>query len=80
MIYHEEPLYRDGKLVGSTTSGAWGHRVDKSLGLAYVHEAGGISAEWIAAGTWEIELAWQRYPVSVQLDPFYDPKNAKIRA
>ena len=36
MIYHEEPIYRDGMIVGSTTSGAWGHRVNLSLGLGYV--------------------------------------------
>lgn len=32
MIYHEEPIYRNGVIVGSTTSGAWGHRVNLSLG------------------------------------------------
>ena len=36
MIYHEEPIYRDGSIVGSTTSGAWGHRVNLSLGFGYV--------------------------------------------
>jgi glycine cleavage system aminomethyltransferase T len=34
MIYHEEPIYRNGVIVGSTTSGAWGHRVNLSLGWA----------------------------------------------
>ena len=60
MIYHEEPIYRDGKIVGSTTSGAWGHRVGRSLGLGYVHCQDGVTADWIAGGRWELELAWKR--------------------
>ncbi len=80
MIYHEEPLYRNGLRVGSTTSGAWGHRVGRSLGLAYVKSEGGVTKEWIDSGTWEVELAWKKYPVKVQLAPFYDPKGEKIKA
>jgi len=80
MMYHEEPLYRDGVIVGNTTSGAWGHRVGKSLGLGYVKNAEGVSKDWLAAGKWEVEIAWKRYPASVQLEAFYDPKNMRIRS
>ncbi len=80
MIYHEEPIYRNGVNVGSTTSGAWGHRVNKSLGLGYVKAADGVSKDWIESGVWEVELAWKRYPAHVQLSSFYDPKGAKIKA
>jgi heterotetrameric sarcosine oxidase gamma subunit len=80
MIYHEEPIYRDGVIVGSTTSGAWGHRVNRSLGLGYVKSPGGVTKEWLAAGKWEVELAWKLYPAKVQLEAFYDPKNERIRA
>ncbi len=80
MIYHEEPVYRNGVIVGSTTSGAWGHRVNKSLGLAYVKHAEGVSKDWIEGGHWEIELAWKRYPLQVQLSSFYDPKGLRIKS
>ena len=80
MIYHEEPIYRNGVIAGSTTSGAWGHRVGLSLGLGYVKHDGGVTKEWIEAGQWEIELAWQRYPARVQLQSFYDPKGERIKA
>ena len=43
MMYHEEPIYRDGAIVGATTSGAWGHRVGRSLGMGYVHNRDGVS-------------------------------------
>lgn len=80
LIYHEEPVYRDGVLVGSVTSGAWGHRVGLSLALAYVRNPEGVTAEWLASGHWEIEIAWQRYPARAQLEPFYDPRGSRIRA
>ena len=79
MMYHEEPIYRDGIIVGSTTSGAWGHRTAKSLALGYVRNAEGVTKDWLEAGKWEVEIAWKRYPASVQLQPFYDPKNLRIR-
>ena len=80
MIYHEEPIYRNGVNVGSTTSGAWGHRVNKSLGLGYVKSAEGVTKDWIETGTWEVELAWKKYPAKVQLGSFYDPKGDRIKA
>jgi heterotetrameric sarcosine oxidase gamma subunit len=80
MIYHEEPIYRNGVIVGSTTSGAWGHRVNKSLGLGYVKNIGGVTKEWIESGQWEVELAWKRYDVTAQLGSFYDPKGLKIKS
>ena len=80
MIYHEEPIYRNGVIVGSTTSGAWGHRVNKSLGLGYVKAPDGVTKDWIDSGTWEVELAWKKYPARVQLNSFYDPKGVRIKA
>jgi 4-methylaminobutanoate oxidase (formaldehyde-forming) len=80
MIYHEEPIYRNGVIVGSTTSGAFGHRVNLSLGLGYVHNKDGVTKEWIESGTWEVELAWKRHAAKVQLQSFYDPKGERIKA
>jgi heterotetrameric sarcosine oxidase gamma subunit len=79
MMYHEEPLYRDGVLVGATTSGAWGHRVSKSLALGYVKNEAGVTKDWLEAGKWEVEIAWKRYPATVQLQPYYDPKGERIK-
>ena len=80
MMYHEEPIYRNGVIVGSTTSGAWGHRVNLSLGMGYVSNDGGVTKDWIESGKWEVELAWKRYGTKVQLQSFYDPKGERIKA
>ncbi|WP_119275241.1 GcvT family protein [Taklimakanibacter deserti] len=80
LMYHEEPIYRDGVIVGSTTSGAWGHRINASLGMGYVKNEDGVSKDWLQSGKWEVEIAWQRYPANVQLQGFYDPKGERIKA
>jgi heterotetrameric sarcosine oxidase gamma subunit len=79
MMYHEEPVYRNGVIVGSTTSGAWGHRIGRSLALAYVKNPDGVTKEWLDSGTWEVELAWKRHAADVQLQPFYDAKSERIK-
>jgi glycine cleavage system aminomethyltransferase T len=79
MMYHEEPVYRNGVIVGSTTSGAWGHRIGRSLALGYVKNPDGVTKEWLDSGTWEVELAWKRQAADVQLQPFYDPKGDHIK-
>ena len=79
LLYHEEPLLRDGVIVGSIKSGAWGHRLGKSLGLAYAHSAGGVTREWLEAGKWQVEVACTRHAARVQLGPWYDPKNERIK-
>jgi 4-methylaminobutanoate oxidase (formaldehyde-forming) len=80
LLYHEEPIVRDGLIVGSIRSGAWGFRLAKSLGMGYVHADAGVTREWLEAGRWEVEVAARRFPARVQLGPYYDPKNERIKA
>ena len=79
MLYHEEPIYRDGELIGSTTSGAWGHRLGKSLALGYLRNPGGVTADFVNEGAYEVEIGWERYAAKVQLRPFYDPKSERVK-
>lgn len=78
-LYHNEPILRDGQIVGSVTSGAYGHRVGASLGMGYVAHPEGVSGAWLASGRWEVEIAWQRHPVAVQFRPWYDPEGVRIK-
>jgi 4-methylaminobutanoate oxidase (formaldehyde-forming) len=79
MLHHNEPILRDGVIVGSVTSGAWGHRIGASLGMGYVASPEGVTDEWLATGTWEAEVAWRRWPVRVQRQPWYDPKGLRLK-
>jgi 4-methylaminobutanoate oxidase (formaldehyde-forming) len=79
MLHHNEPILRDGLIVGSVTSGAWGHRIGASLGMGYVAAPEGINDSWLSSGTWEVEVAWRRVPVQVQRQPWYDPKGLRLK-
>ena len=79
LLYHEEPVIRDGVIVGSVRSGAWGHRLGRSIGMGYVVCDDGLTQDWLASGRWEIEVACERHPARVQLQPWYDPKNERIK-
>jgi heterotetrameric sarcosine oxidase gamma subunit len=80
LLYHNEPIWRDGRLVGKTTSGMFGHTVGAPLALGYL-AAGGepVTAEWIAAGRYEIEVATERFPARVSLRPFHDPAGERVK-
>ncbi|MBL4806516.1 MAG: FAD-dependent oxidoreductase [Rhodobacteraceae bacterium] len=69
-------LWHDGQVVGETTSGGWGHRIDASIAL------GMLRADLAVAGTKiEVEIYGQRCAATVQPDqPLWDPKNERIRA
>jgi glycine cleavage system aminomethyltransferase T len=80
LLYHEEPIVRDGAIVGSIRSGAWGHRLGRSIGMGYVSCDEGVTAEWLASGRWEVEVACRRHACRVQTQPWYDPRNERIRS
>jgi 4-methylaminobutanoate oxidase (formaldehyde-forming) len=79
LLYHEEPIVRDGVIVGSVKSGAWGFRLGKSIGMGYVEAPAGVSREWLDAGHWQVEVACERHAARVQLQPWYDPKGERIK-
>ena len=79
LMYHEEPIYRDGVKVGSTTSAMFGHTVGASIALGYVENEGGVSKDFIESGDFEIEVAAERVPAWASLRPFYDPKHERIK-
>jgi 4-methylaminobutanoate oxidase (formaldehyde-forming) len=81
LLYHNEPIWRDGVLVGRITSGMFGHTLGRSLGMGYVRSGNGpIDAGYVNAGRYEIEVAGERIPATASLKPFYDPSGQRVRA
>jgi dimethylglycine dehydrogenase len=73
--YGNEPLYRDGQVVGRATSGIFGHNVGKTLAMAYVEpEAAEVGADL------EIEVLTERFAARVVPESPWDPENARLRA
>jgi len=79
LLYHNEPVYKDGAIVGYTSSGNYGHFLGGAIGLGYVKREGGVSADWIGSGGWEIEVAGTRIPASASLRPMYDPRAERVK-
>ncbi|CAI2934148.1 GcvT family protein [Aminobacter niigataensis] len=69
-------LWHNGAIVGETTSGGWGHRVDKSIAL------GMLRADLAVPGvTIEVEIFGERFSATVQQDkPLWDPENERLRS
>ena len=77
---HDAPymstLWHSGKIVGETTSGGFGYRLDKSIAL------GMIRADLTEPGTeLEVEIFGERHRATVQPgEPMWDPRNERLRA
>lgn len=79
LMYHNEPILRDGRIVGRITSAAFGHTIGRSIGLGYVtREDGPVDREWLEGGGIEVEVALERLPAVASLRPPYDPASARI--
>jgi 4-methylaminobutanoate oxidase (formaldehyde-forming) len=80
LIYHNEPIWRDGILVGHITSGAYGHTLGGAVGLGYVSAIPADAPEAVLEGIYEVEVACEKITAEVSLRPLYDPENSKIRS
>ncbi|RMD47911.1 MAG: FAD-dependent oxidoreductase [Alphaproteobacteria bacterium] len=78
LLYHNEPIIRDGEIVGYLTSGNYGHWLGAAIGLGYV-PCRGESAEELLASRYEIDVAGVRVPAEASLRPMYDPKGERMR-
>jgi len=78
LLYHNEPILRDGEYVGYLSSGSYGHHLGAAIGMGYVPCAG-ESAEQLMASAYEIEIAGSRVKAEASLRPLYDPKAERTR-
>ena len=79
LLLHEEPIYRDGDLVGRTTSGGRGFRTGLSLSMGYVDCARGETLRALLDGSYEIGLGRQRLPLRPLQRAPYDPDGVRMR-
>jgi 4-methylaminobutanoate oxidase (formaldehyde-forming) len=83
LLHHNEPVLRDGVIVGRISSGMFGHTLDQPLGMGYVEygrEAGAGDAQALLQGSYAVEVAGVRVPATPSLLPFYDPKGLRIKS
>ena len=78
LLYHNEPILRDGENVGYLSSGGYGHHVGAAIGMGYVPCKGESVAELLAS-SFEIDVMGTRAKAQAQLKPFYDPKSERVK-
>jgi 4-methylaminobutanoate oxidase (formaldehyde-forming) len=80
MLYHHEPIMRDGQMVGHLTSGNYGHTLGGSVGLGYVYDNDGVTMEMMEGATWAIDVGGDLIPAKASLRAMYDPRAERMRA
>ncbi|RED14025.1 GcvT family protein [Pontivivens insulae] len=78
MLFHAEPILRDGEIVSYVTSGNYGHTLGGAIGMGYVPCAGQSVAE-VLDSTYQIEVAGERVTATASLKPLYDPKSERVK-
>ncbi|WP_027029519.1 GcvT family protein [Mesorhizobium loti] len=78
LLFHNEAILRDGKIVGPITSGNYGHHLGGAIGLGYVPCQGESEAD-VLASSYEIEIAGERFAAEASLKPMYDPKAERVK-
>jgi len=68
------PIFSGDQQVGMTSSGGYGHRLEKSIALGY------IPPELAKPGTeLQVEILGEKRPATVVAMPLYDPKNDRMK-
>ncbi|MAI47608.1 MAG: FAD-dependent oxidoreductase [Hyphomicrobiaceae bacterium TMED74] len=79
LLFHHEPVVRDGEIVSYLTSGNYGHHLGGAIGLGYV-PCKGESLDQLLASSYEIEIAGTRVKATASTRPLYDPKSERTKA
>ena len=79
LLYHNEPILRDGKIAGYLTSGNYGHHLGAAIGLGYVSCKPQESVAEMLASSYQIDIAGQIVSATASLKPLHDPKGEKMR-
>jgi glycine cleavage system aminomethyltransferase T/glycine/D-amino acid oxidase-like deaminating enzyme len=80
LMYHAEPVVRDGKPLGYIRAASYGHTLGGAVGLAMIEADQPIDQAFLDSGRWEVDIAGRRHPAIASLRPLYDPGMKRIRA
>jgi sarcosine dehydrogenase len=80
VLVGRETILRNGQFAGYLTSGGYGYTVMKPIGLGYVRNATGVTADYVMAGSYELVVAQERIKAQAHLQPIYDPQNLKVKS
>jgi len=79
VLLGRETIYRNGERVGWLSSAGWGYTLETNIGLGYVRNKDGVDRDYLQSGSYELEVAGERVPCELQLQPLYDPKMTRMK-
>ena len=81
LLYHNEPILRDGVIVSQLTSGNYGHAVGGAVGLGYIpcRTPDEPVAEMLGS-SYQINVAGQLVTAEAHVRPIYDPRSDRVRS
>src|SRR5205809_464881 len=80
ILWGGELIHRDGKPVGYTTSGSYGHTVGGAIAMGYVNHSAEVTAEFIHSGRYEVNVSGRRCAATLHLQAPYDPARKRVQA
>ncbi len=80
LLFHNEPVLRDGQIVGFLSSGNYGHALGGAIGLGYVPCRTDESPAEMLASDYSIDVAGRIVAAEASLAPMYDPKSSRVHA
>ena len=75
LLLHDEPIYKDDKVVGRATGGEYGFRLDKSIALAMVKPDLANVGEKL-----KVDILGKMYEATILDESPYDAENKLLRA
>jgi 4-methylaminobutanoate oxidase (formaldehyde-forming) len=79
LLYHNEPIFMDGRNVGYVTSAGYSFTEKCAIGMGYVKHPDGVDRALIDGAKFEIVVADKGVPARASLKPFYDPKGERLK-
>ncbi|MGH8939479.1 MAG: glycine cleavage T C-terminal barrel domain-containing protein, partial [Actinomycetes bacterium] len=80
MMFHAEPVSRDGKPVGYVRAASYGHTLGGAVGLVMVDAGEPVDQAYVDGADWEVDIAGRSYPAVASLRPLYDPRMLRVRS
>jgi dimethylglycine dehydrogenase len=73
-VIGDEPIWRDGEVVGWVTSGGYAHASRSSVAMGYIK-----SHAHDPAAAYEVEIIGERRRARLQMTPLFDPDGRRMR-
>jgi sarcosine dehydrogenase len=80
VLVGRETILRNGEAVGYLTSGGFGYTVGQPIGIGYVRQPEGVTADYLLSGHFDLVIANEVKPAKLSLEPFVDPANLRVKS